>query len=228
MNDSETYLEKIKYKFGFVIQSHRIGELNLKVAQIDRIDDMVKEIYPDALTKHGDAPVWLLTWPGSFALAEYLLNNYSMEGKRVLELGCGTAATGIALERAGAKVVCTDYDPLALEMARYNARLNGCREISMCMLDWYSPEIEGQFDLIVGSEVVYFEKTFDSIINVLKKYSNPKGVIILSDQLRPQMISFLEKCTESGFMYHNDKQMVYLPNRDQPIRITILRPLHAL
>ena len=185
---------------------------------------MLKEIYPDALTSHGDAPVWVLTWPGSFALAEYLLNNYCMEGKRVLELGCGSAATGIALERAGATVVCTDHDPLALEMGEYNARLNGCRAINMCLLDWYSPDIKGRFDLIVGSEIVYFEKSFDPLISVLKKHTKPEGMIFLSDQLRPQMKIFLEKCTTAAFLYQNDKQMVYLPDKDQAIRITILTP----
>jgi len=216
------HLDTIRKRFGFVVQSHRIGELELKIAQIDRIDDMVKEMYPDALTKHGDAPVWVLTWPGSFALAEYLLNNYSLEGKRILELGCGTAATGIALERAGATVVCTDYDSLALEMAGYNARLNGCRSITMSFLDWYSPDLNGRFDLIVGSEVVYFEKSFDPLIGVLKKHIKPKGAIVLSDQSRPQMKIFLEKCSTARFDYHICRQMVYLPEKDLPIRITIL------
>ena len=215
-------LEDIEKRFGFVVKSHRIGEMDVKVAQVDRVDQMVCEIYPEAVTTHGDAPVWMITWPASFGLAEYLLHNQPLKGMKVLELGCGTAATGIALKLGGADVVCTDYDPLALTVARYNAGLNGCSSLSIRFLDWYKPDLEGSFDLVVGSEVVYFEKNFSPLLSVLKRYTATDGRIVLSDQLRPQMESFVKLCTEEGFACHQLKQMVYLPEQNQPVRITVL------
>ena len=215
-------LDDIKKQFGFVVKSHRIGEMDLKLAQIDRVDDMVHEVYPEAVTTHGDAPVWMITWPSAFGLAEYLLLNESVKGLRVLELGCGTAAPGIALSRAGAKVTCTDYDPLALQMASYNAKLNGCKSLETCQLDWYKPELEGNFNLVVGSEVVYFEKSFEPLLSVLKHYTAPRGRVILSDQLRPQMEGFLKMCAQEGFFSWEIFQTVYLPDHNQPIRIIIL------
>ena len=164
----------------------------------------------------------MITWPASFGLAEYLLHNQPLKGMKVLELGCGTAATGIALKLGGADVVCTDYDPLALTVARYNAGLNGCSSLSIRFLDWYKPDLEGSFDLVVGSEVVYFEKNFSPLLSVLKRYTATDGRIVLSDQLRPQMESFVKLCTEEGFACHQLKQMVYLPEQNQPVRITVL------
>jgi predicted nicotinamide N-methyase len=216
--------EDIKQRFGLVEKSHRIGEIDIKVSQVKRVDEMVAEIYPDAVATHGDAPVWVITWPPAFGLAEYLLLNQPVAGLRVLELGCGTAAPGIALEKAGARVTCTDYDHLALAMARYNARLNGCSSLTTSFLDWHRPNLEGSFDLIVGSEVVYFEKSFKPLLSVLKRYLTPNGRIVLSDQWRPQMMSFLELCAAEGFTSHQFSQTVYLPDHNQPIRITIVEP----
>ena len=215
-------LEDIKKRFGLVVKSHRIGEMDVKVAQVDRVDQMVCEIYPEAVTTHGDAPVWMITWPASFGLAEFLLHSQPVKDMKVLELGCGTAATGIALKLGGADVICTDYDPLALTVARYNAGLNGCSSLSIRFLDWYKPDLEGNFDLVVGSEVVYFEKNFSPLLSVLKRYTATDGRIVLSDQLRPQMESFVKLCSAEGFECHQLNQMVYLPDQNQPVRVTVL------
>ena len=220
----ETDLREIERRFGFVVRSQRIGEMELRVAQVDRVDDMVHEVYPDAVSVHGDAPVWMITWPAALGLAEYLfLNERGVTGKQVLELGCGTAAPGIALERAGARVVCTDYDPLALAMARHNARINGCRTLETRLLDWYCPDIPDRFDVLVGSEIVYFERSFSPLLSVLRQCVAPGGRIILADQGRPQMKPFLEMCGQAGFEHEEVVQTVHLPDVSQKIRITILQ-----
>ena len=219
-------LDDIEKRFGLVVKSHRIGETDVKVAQVDRVDQMVCEIYPEAVTTHGDAPVWMITWPASFGLAEYLLHTQPVKGMKILELGCGTAATGIALTMGGADVVCTDYDPLALTVARYNARLNGFSSLSIRFLDWYKPDLEETFDLVVGSEVVYFAKSFRALLSVLKRYIRKNGRIILSDQQRPQMDSFVKLCTGAGFTCSQLNQMIYLHDQSQPVRITVLSKTH--
>jgi len=216
-------LKEIERRFGLVVRSHRIGEMDLRIAQVDRVDDMVHQVYPDAVSLHGDAPVWMITWPAALGLAEYLVLNEEVEGKRVLELGCGTAAPGIALERAGARVVCTDYDPLALAMAGHNAGMNGCGELEIHLLDWYGPDLAGAFDLVIGSEIVYFEKSFSPLLSVLSKYTIPEGRILLSDQGRPQMKPFLEMCRRAGFEHEQRLQNVHLPDVSRQIRITTLR-----
>ena len=220
--EANKQLAALEGQFGFTRESHRIGEREITIAQVDRVDDMIREHYPGAVTTHGDAPVWMITWPAAFGLAEYLLLNQSVAGMRVLELGCGTGAPGVALAMAGARVVSTDNDHLALAMARYNAQLNGCHTHETSFLDWYRPQVQGCFDLVVGSEVVYFEKSFTPLVSVLKQYTAPKGSIILSDQWRPQVELFLKLCTEEGFTYRHYNQQVYLPDKNQPVRITVL------
>ncbi len=216
-------LAEIERRFGLVTRSHRIGERDLLVAQVDRVDDMVRAVYPEAVSEHGDAPVWMITWPAALALAEYLLFHEEVSGRRILELGCGTAAPGIALARAGARVVCTDYDPLALALAAHNARMNGCRTLEVRSLDWHRPDIPGRFDLVVGSEIVYFEKSFSPLLAVLRRCTRPGGRVILSDQGRPQMRPFVEMCREAGFSSRQTAWTVHTTETSLRVRITILQ-----
>ncbi len=216
-------VETVRGRFGLFVRSHRVGDTDLRLAEVERPDDMVREVYPDAVTEHGDAPVWMITWPAALALAEHLAMSEEVAGKRVLELGCGTAAPGIAAERAGARVISTDYDPLALSMARHNARLNGCKALETRRLDWYCPDLgEERFQIVAGSEVVYFEKSFAPLLSVLMRYTAPGGRILLSDQGRPQMASFLEMCAEAGFHCETLRRMVHLPDHSRPIHIVVL------
>ena len=69
MARNKTDLREIERRFRLIVRSHRIGEMNLRVAQVDLVDEMVHEVYPDAVSVHGDAPVWMITWPAAFALA---------------------------------------------------------------------------------------------------------------------------------------------------------------
>lgn len=213
---------EMRERFGLSEKRHRIGSLDLRMAQVERVDDMVMALYPDAVILHGDAPVWMITWPAAYGLAEYLLLNMNLAGLRVLELGCGTAAPGIAAAKAGARALCTDYDENALALAAYNARLNGCGAAEFAYLDWYRPDITGTFDLIIGSDVVYFEKSFLPLIALLKGLAASGCRVVLSDQERPQMNHFLKLCAEHGFTWVECRRMVHLPDLSRAIRIITL------
>jgi predicted nicotinamide N-methyase len=71
-------------------------------------------------------PFWAFAWPGSQALARYILDNpMSVAGRRVLDFasGCGIAATAAALAGA-ASVEAADVNPLATAATRLNAAVN--------------------------------------------------------------------------------------------------------
>ncbi|HRO38443.1 MAG TPA: 50S ribosomal protein L11 methyltransferase [Flavobacteriales bacterium] len=55
---------------------------------------------------------------------------FPVEGQYVCDLGCGTGVLGILAERLGAQaVLAIDNDPVAVENARYNARVNHCERL---------------------------------------------------------------------------------------------------
>lgn len=75
----------------------------------------------------GCRPYWAFAWPGGQGLARYLIDNPALvAGKRVLDLGAGSALGSIAALFAGAtSALAADIDPLAATAARLNAVANG-------------------------------------------------------------------------------------------------------
>lgn len=58
------------------------------------------------------------------------------EGKRVLDMGCGTGVLGLLAKMLGAKeVTCIDFDPWSVENTRENAQLNQIEGIEVLLGD---------------------------------------------------------------------------------------------
>src|SRR5229473_3697864 len=71
-------------------------------------------------------PFWAFAWPGSQALARFLLGEPALvQGQRVLDFGAGGGLAAIAAAHLGAAhVLACDLDPVALVAQRLNAQLN--------------------------------------------------------------------------------------------------------
>ncbi len=72
-------------------------------------------------------PFWAFAWPGGQALARHLLDHPGLvRGRRVLDVGAGSALQAIAALKSGASsALAADIDPFAVEAAEINAELNG-------------------------------------------------------------------------------------------------------
>jgi predicted nicotinamide N-methyase len=82
----------------------------------------------DWLQKQNIAPpFWAFAWPGSQALARFILDQPSqVAGRRVLDFACGCGLAALAAARAGAALVeAAEIDPLAIAALALNARENG-------------------------------------------------------------------------------------------------------
>ena len=98
-------------------------------------------------------PYWAFAWAAGQGLAGYILANpESVQGKRVLDFGCGSGLVGIAAAMAGAEsVVCCDTDPLALLATQVNAFNNGV--IVETVADWTRDL--GRVDCLLAADVLY-------------------------------------------------------------------------
>ncbi|MFY9179684.1 MAG: 50S ribosomal protein L11 methyltransferase [Venatoribacter sp.] len=96
-------------------------------------------------------PYWAFAWAGGRALAQWIEANPGwVQGKRVLDFGCGSALVGIASAKAGAKEVwVADLDDNALLAAQLNARANGVEIHIVKQQQW------PQVDLLLASDVLY-------------------------------------------------------------------------
>ncbi len=102
----------------------------------------------------GSRPYWAFAWPGGQGLARYILDHpHLVAGKRVLDIGSGSALGAIAALKAGARsALAADIDPLADTAAALNARLNGV-DLRTTREDLLSSD--PPFDVVLIGDLVY-------------------------------------------------------------------------
>jgi len=216
-------VQEMEERFGLVIKPHKIRDIDLKFIEIEQPDKLVREHYAQELLGSGDAPTWPVSWPAAYGLAEYVALQLDVTGKSMLELGCGTAITGVVAERAGADfVLATDRDCLALVLARHNAKINKCKHFRTEYLDWFRPGINSSFQYVLGSDVVYLESTYDALLETARRALVPGGLLLLSDPGRKQMDDLLLLARSKGWNTTSRKIVVHLHEASYSVRINEL------
>lgn len=104
-----------------------------------------------------EPPFWGWVWPGSQALARFLLDVPEwVAGKSVLDLGCGNGFSALAAARAGAaSVVANDIDPHAMHMVAIGSELNNVTV--QLVADDLLIEDDGQkdYDVVLVGDLFY-------------------------------------------------------------------------
>lgn len=109
------------------------------------------------------------------------MDKLELDGKTVLDLGCGSGILAIAAEKLGAaSVLAIDYDPLSVENTIENADLNNCSNITAKQADVYSFN-EGKFDIILAN--INKKVLIDNILKI-KGLLNETGILIISGILK--------------------------------------------
>nr|CAI5830871.1 unnamed protein product [Callosobruchus analis] len=114
------------------------------------------------------------TWPSAPALAWFLWENrHELTGKRVLELGSGTALPGILAAKCNASVTLSDSATLPKSLAhiKRSCQLNSLvvgRDIKVVGLTWglFLSDLDSlcPLDLILGSDCFFEPSTFEDIL----------------------------------------------------------------
>lgn len=141
-------------------------------------------------------PLWSKIWEASIVLANHVESMPVDPQKHLLEIGCGIGLVGVVAASYGHRVTMTEYNRDALNFARANARVNhtsGSSELGIVELDWTKPVLEGRFDTILGSEVIYKEEYFEPLSGLFRRYLKPGGEIILAEGLRKTTVAFFER-----------------------------------
>ncbi|WP_051219037.1 class I SAM-dependent methyltransferase [Oceanobacter kriegii] len=96
-------------------------------------------------------PFWAFAWAGGRAMSQWLAANpQPVQGKQVLDFGCGSGMAAVQALKAGAeRVWVMDIDPHALEAAQYNAQLNGVT-IDVWQQDSFPPA-----DVFLAGDILY-------------------------------------------------------------------------
>jgi predicted nicotinamide N-methyase len=125
----------------------------------------------------GSRPYWAFAWPGGQGLARTILDNPGLvAGKRVLDLGAGSAIGAIAALKAGAAyALSADIDPLSDVACQLNAKANGV-DLVTTMRD-----ILGELpraDIIIIGDLVY-EPDLQTRVSALLDTAVAQGIPVL-------------------------------------------------
>ena len=135
--------------------------------------------------KGRSAPYWASAWPSGLALAD-ALGGRDLEGRRVLELGCGLAVPSILAGRRGARVLATDGSPDAVAFAAHNLALNDA-EGEVAQVDWREAKelVEGApWDLVLAADVLYLRHNVEALLRLLPRLIGDSGEAIVADPSR--------------------------------------------
>jgi predicted nicotinamide N-methyase len=147
-------------------------------------------------------PYWAELWPAARRLAEALPD---VDGRRVVELGCGLGLPSLVAAAHGASVTATDWSIDAIELLGHNAARNGL-EVRAEMRDWRMPWDE-RFDLALAADVLYERRNVEPVLERLSEIS-PVALVALAG--RPYEDAFVRLAESSGKRVEQLGQLVRL------------------
>lgn len=147
---------------------------------------------------------------------------YDIAGMRILELGCGMALSSLLINRRGGDITATDYHPEAAKFLQKNTRLNEDVDIPYFRSDWEQADsTHGQFDLIIGSDVLYDYGKLKPLARFIQGHANPSCQVVVVDPGRKQQGPFSQQMSLQGFSRQSTKPEDS-PYLDKPFNGSIL------
>ena len=150
-------------------------------------------------------PLFGVIWESSEVLA-HLMHDFQIENKRILEVGCGIGLSSLVLNNRLADITATDYHPEVEMFLRENTLLNKGKVIPFVRTGWADEESDlGQFDLIIGSDLLYERDHIDLLSAFINQHANQTCEVIIVDPGRGQHAKFSKKMVNLGYTYSQSK-----------------------
>ncbi|MEP7245133.1 MAG: SAM-dependent methyltransferase, partial [Gammaproteobacteria bacterium] len=135
-------------------------------------------------------PLFGLLWPSGAQLAARMALRPVSPAERVLEIGCGLALASLVGHRRGANVTASDCHPLAESFLAQNLRLNELPPMKYQHGHWEETRSGCQFDLIIGSDVLYERDTKGTLAGFIERHCSPAGSVWIVDPDRGNRPAF--------------------------------------
>jgi predicted nicotinamide N-methyase len=163
-------------------------DLRLSILRPPSAEELIDEA---AFDEEEFLPYWAELWPSGLALARRVAG-LDLEGRTVLELGCGLGLPALAAALRGAQVLATDWADEAIELLQKNAERNGVF-LRAARVRWSEPEPllrAAPWDLVLGADLLYEARNAEQLAALLPELG---GEILLAEPGRPHAKEFLER-----------------------------------
>lgn len=132
----------------------------------------------------------------SLRLIEYVFEkSFEPQKLRVIDVGTGTGILAIAAQKLGAKQVWgTDIDPVAVETAKENIKINECPKILISTSSL--SEFKEPFDLVISNILL---EAHVQLATEYHRLTKPGGFLIVSGLLGNQRRQTIELLEAQGF-----------------------------
>lgn len=145
-------------------------------------------------------PIFGIIWESGIHLAN-LMEDYPVDGKTVLEIGCGIGLASLVLNHRGADITATDFHPEVKAFLDENTHLNKDPDIAFVRASWDDPvpSTLGLFDLIIGSDLLYEQEHPEKLASFINRHAHNESLIFIVDPQRGYSSKFIRFMTEFGF-----------------------------
>ncbi len=200
---------------GYALKQESVPVLGAAALHISSLLD--REQFSDPLghalavgISSGNWPLFGMVWPSGLQLAAAMALRPLHAGESILEIGCGLALASLVCHRRGALVTASDCHPLAGTFLLENLRLNGLAPMRYCHGDWshvptqlpeqdLAPKVQGRFDLIMGSDVLYERDDGGALPNFIERHAMPVSEVLIVDPERGNRAAFTRRLKNLGF-----------------------------
>lgn len=175
----------------------RVDVVCYRVADLERVVDRQALLRDDEIP---EPPYWAHLWVGATALARHLADpGVELDGKTVLDLGCGVGLPGLVAAARGAEVWFADRESAALEFVAASLRRNGLDRCRTVRVDFVRDRPERKFDLVIGAEIVYEPAAYEPLAAYLDQAVDERGELLLTDAFRADASTFFATLERRGF-----------------------------
>ena len=116
----------------------------------------------------------------------YIRQHAPLEGKRVLDVGCGGGILSESIARSGATVTGIDLSEAALEVATLHAMAEGVSKLNYecCSAEDYADKHSGTFDIVTCMEMLEHVPEPANVVRACQQLLKPGGAAFFSTMNR--------------------------------------------
>ena len=212
---------RIRQKYSLTFDRFRFGEKQIRLLKIADLEEFLDG--KDPMADVSEFPFWIRLWDAAMILAYVLGSQPNAAGSRLLELGAGLGAPGLAAASAGFEVTISDYEDIIMDFQKVSAAASGLKGIQFTHLDWLNPPEMEPFDVLAGAEILFRDEFFQPLLDIFKTRLKPDGMIYLAHDAKRQSLPKFLKLAQNDFEIGLKEQVIKRDGKKVTIVLNRLR-----